>query len=310
MSIIVCAFNAQEFIAQTLDSVLAQTYTSIEIIVVDDGSTDSTAATIFSYQPRIRYLFQENQGVCVARNRGVTESSGQYLIFFDADDLMPQDRIARHVAYMESHLDLGLSFVDYKNFDEDGLASVTHFQTCPRLQRILRGKSEIVLNNACRDLLYEQFAITGTMMIRRDMFRYESGFDAELRAATDLNFCYRVARHTPVGLANSVGMLRRLHDKNTSRNPRTILPARIQNFKKLLLTEKKIELRFLLRKSLSNAYTELARYEANNGYLLIAVKLEARAFFVHPLPHNLTSAAKNIIRATAIALGFFRSTDI
>lgn len=309
VSIIICAYNAQDFIGETLQTVLAQTYANTEIIVVDDGSTDGTADIVHSQGSRIRYTFQKNQGLSSARNTGLGICTGVYIVFFDADDLMPADRIARQATYMQRHPDLGLSFVDYHNFTEDGPVDGTHFQTCPRLQQVLQGQNEIILASACEDLLHENFGISGTMMIHRSMLSYVSGFDKDLRASEDLNFYYRLARHTHVGVVNTVGMLRRLHGNNLSHHLPTMLPSLVRNYTKLYRTESNRRAKQHLRKNLSNAWMEFARYEANRSNLLTAVHYEARAVLADLMPNTLFKSARNICRAIAIAVGMHTSTD-
>ncbi|PJA94745.1 hypothetical protein CO130_02855, partial [Candidatus Jorgensenbacteria bacterium CG_4_9_14_3_um_filter_38_10] len=86
VSIIIPAYNAEKYIQRALESALAQTYKDIEIIVIDDGSTDKTAEIIKTYQdPRIIYFFQKNQGQGPARNNGIKKSQGEYITFLDAD---------------------------------------------------------------------------------------------------------------------------------------------------------------------------------------------------------------------------------
>src|SRR5712691_12899952 len=101
VSVIIPAFNAERFIRQTLDSVLAQTYQNLEVIVVDDGSTDRTRECVLSYRDRVKYLYEENSGGCSKpRNEGIRAASGALLAFLDADDVMAPHRIAREVRFL------------------------------------------------------------------------------------------------------------------------------------------------------------------------------------------------------------------
>lgn len=104
VSVIIPAYNAQDMIGETLDSILAQTYRNLEIIVVDDGSTDRTSQVVKGYGSRVLYHYQKNSGGCaVPRNAGIERSSGDFLCFIDADDLMAPDRVALQVAFMERY---------------------------------------------------------------------------------------------------------------------------------------------------------------------------------------------------------------
>ena len=92
ISVIIPCFNAEEFLKETLDSILSQQEEIEDIIIVDDGSTDQSASIVKSYNDsRIIYLHQSNKGVSVARNRGLTQAKGEFVVFFDADDKMTPD---------------------------------------------------------------------------------------------------------------------------------------------------------------------------------------------------------------------------
>lgn len=117
VSIIVPAFNAEAYIGATLDSCLAQTLNDIEIIVVDDGSTDRTAEIVSSYSdPRIRVVRQENMGVSAARNRALEGALGRYIQFLDADDILDPRKLEHQVAALQAANDCGLSTSKWGRF--------------------------------------------------------------------------------------------------------------------------------------------------------------------------------------------------
>lgn len=95
VSIIVPAYNCENYIKQCVDSLLAQTYSNVEIIVVNDGSTDNTWELLSEYSDRVRLENQDNMGVCAARNKGLEMSTGDYLIFVDSDDFVRPDYIEK-----------------------------------------------------------------------------------------------------------------------------------------------------------------------------------------------------------------------
>jgi glycosyltransferase involved in cell wall biosynthesis len=102
VSIIIPCYNAQEFLAETLESAFVQTYPRTEIIVIDDGSTDGTADLIRSYSNRVIAEFGPNRGAGAARNRGTALARGGLIQYLDADDLLPRDAVARRVAALEN----------------------------------------------------------------------------------------------------------------------------------------------------------------------------------------------------------------
>src|SRR5687767_7087291 len=97
VSAIVPAFNAQAHIGEAVESILAQTYQSVECLVIDDGSTDGTSSVVDGFGSHVRLIQQINAGVAAARNRGVREAKGRFVAFLDADDVWLPDKLARQV---------------------------------------------------------------------------------------------------------------------------------------------------------------------------------------------------------------------
>jgi glycosyltransferase involved in cell wall biosynthesis len=109
VSVIMAAYNAAEHIGEALESVLAQTWRPLEVVVVDDGSEDDTATIVARY-PDVVYVRQDNQGPSAARNAAVEHSSGDFVANFDSDDLLPATRISDQVGYLLSHPEVGAVF--------------------------------------------------------------------------------------------------------------------------------------------------------------------------------------------------------
>lgn len=174
VSVIITTYNAEKFIEQALDSVLHQTYRHIEILVVDDGSTDGTAAILERYQPHVRTLSQPNSGVCVARNRGAAETRGSLLAFLDADDVWTPEKIATQVAAFAKHPHVGAVAA---NFDEIDAADLP-------LTRVMKRPTHLygAPRNIHRELLeHDNFLAISAVMISRAAFEASDGFFAEKR---------------------------------------------------------------------------------------------------------------------------------
>lgn len=116
VSVIMPTYNCGRFIKESIDSVLAQTYTNWELIIVDDLSTDNTNDIVLTYtDPRIRYIRNEhNMGAAMTRNRALQEARGRYIAFLDADDMWLQEKLEKQIAFMEQH---GYAFT-YHNYIE------------------------------------------------------------------------------------------------------------------------------------------------------------------------------------------------
>jgi len=112
VSVIIPTFNRANLLAQAIDSVLSQSYTDFELIVVDDGSTDATQALLSQYRGRIRYLFQENRGVSAARNLGIKAARGLYICLLDSDDLWLRDKLKEQMRLMKGDPKIRVSYTD------------------------------------------------------------------------------------------------------------------------------------------------------------------------------------------------------
>jgi len=125
VSVVIPAYNAAGTLAETLDSVRAQTYSNLEIIVVDDGSADLTASVVRAYSardPRIKLLQKTNGGVASARNAGIAACSGEYVAFIDADDLWHPTKIRKQVAVLSAGgPEMGLVYTAFRRIDSKGL---------------------------------------------------------------------------------------------------------------------------------------------------------------------------------------------
>ena len=112
VSVVIPVYDGAAFIAQTLDSVLRQSWPRLEVIVVDDGSTDETPERVRPFRDRILYLRQENRGGGAARNAGVAASRGDYLAFLDQDDLWAPEKLERQLAVARAHPESGVIACD------------------------------------------------------------------------------------------------------------------------------------------------------------------------------------------------------
>jgi len=190
VSVVIPAHNYGRFIADAIGSVLEQTHPPSEIIVVDDGSTDNTAAVVATFGDAVRYIRQQNAGVCAARNRGVSESTGELIAFLDADDTWEPTNLEKQLAVFETDDDIGLVHCGMREFDgETGETIGLHME----------GGEEGVADNL---LLWEGPVIVGPgggVTVTRKAFDRVGGFDTRMKVGEDWDFCYRVARLFKIG---------------------------------------------------------------------------------------------------------------
>ncbi|MBW4027397.1 glycosyltransferase family 2 protein [Acidipila rosea] len=170
VSVIIPTFNRSGLLTQAVDSVLRQTYTNVEIIVVDDGSTDDTQVVLAPYLGRISYHLQANSGVAKARNTGITLCHGDYICFLDSDDAWAPNKLDRQVDFLARYPAYGLLATEIAGVDQLG-------------QRVDRSKSEMyTIHNGfvLEHLLFANWIQTSTVMIRRECLQRIGGFDEEV----------------------------------------------------------------------------------------------------------------------------------
>ncbi len=262
VSVIIPVFNAQAFIRETLESILAQSYKSLEIIVVDDGSTDDSAVTIASYKPKVRYVYQPStRNAAIPRNVGLQYCQGDLITFFDADDIMLEDKIEKQVDFLRRHPDVSMILTDYVNFTVNSNAKQTHFETCQDLYAFLQRASssqECILQpeQARSFLTKENFSIADSPLLRKELIQKTGAFDEHTTPSEDFEFVYRTALDHPIGLLNRIGFKRRLHEHNTTRDIKRVLAGQISSRKKLLNLETSPELQRQLRAYIADRYCD------------------------------------------------------
>lgn len=192
-SLIVPAFNVAATIAETLESLLAQTFTDFELIVVDDGSSDDTADVVARFpDPRLRIVYQANLGLAGARNTGIHHARGAYIAFCDADDLWLPEKLELHIAHLEANPDVGISFSGSQMIDETG--APLGISQKPRLRNITaahifkrnpigNGSAAVIRRTALDGMVYRP-----TGEIERDWW-----FDETFRQSDDIEAWARFA---------------------------------------------------------------------------------------------------------------------
>ena len=181
VSVIIPTHNRRNLLCAAIDSVLAQTYPEIEIIVVDDGSTDDTTDAMAQYVGRIVYLRQTNQGVAATRNAGIWAATGEYLTFLDDDDLMLPTKVERQVQLLASHPDAGLVHCRFHHVDRDG--------------NVLHKVGVLPQGHVLKPLLCRNFVWMGAPMVRRQCIEQVGLFDEHIPAAcADWDMWLRIAQ--------------------------------------------------------------------------------------------------------------------
>jgi glycosyltransferase involved in cell wall biosynthesis len=202
VSAIVTVYNSERYLADAISSIVSQTYRPIEVIVIDDGSTDGSAAIAGSF-PEARYYFQPNAGPGAARNRGVELSQGSFLAFLDADDVWTKEKLARQMAAFENNPSLDMVFGEVEQFHSPELNAET--------------VAKLVLPDAVRSGL-----LIGALLMRRDSFGRVGPFASNWRVGEFVDW---YAKAMEQGLQSrvlpEVLLRRRLHTTNLSLRERS-----------------------------------------------------------------------------------------
>jgi glycosyltransferase involved in cell wall biosynthesis len=207
ISVIIPAHNYARYVAEAIDSALAQTYPVLEVIVVDDGSTDGTPGVLAAYENRIRVIRQTNQGVSAARNSGISAARGEYVAFLDADDLWQPMKLEAQMARFDADPSLGMVHCGAESFDADG--RTIHFWR--------DGMQGRVAINILR--LEPVIAAPGSnMIVPRRVAEEIGGFDARMIGSEDWDFSYRVAARYEIGFTPEPLVRYRIHDSGAHWN--------------------------------------------------------------------------------------------
>lgn len=148
VSVIMPTYNYGRYVADAIESIQAQTFGNFEIVVVDDGSTDDTAAILARLaEPRLKVIRQERAGTASARNRGLEAARGEFITWLDADDLWKPTFLERHLAVLEAEPEVGYSFSNFMRSRDGVPLPGTQFDLVPRLRqlptRAARGASPV-----------------------------------------------------------------------------------------------------------------------------------------------------------------------
>lgn len=206
ISCIVPVYNGERYLAETVDSILAQTHQPLEILVVDDGSTDRTATVAAGFGPRVRYCWQENAGEAAARNRGLSMAQTEFVAFLDADDLWHPEKLQRQIAWLRERPEVDLCFTCFQNFWIPELADEQQrYQGLPLSQP-------------------QSAWSTSTLLARRSVFTKFGNFsdNGSLTPGSEsmIWFLRAAERGAAIHVLPEILMYRRLHCANLSRtNP-------------------------------------------------------------------------------------------
>lgn len=298
-SVVIPVYNGAATIARALDSVLAQTYSAQEILVIDDGSSDQTESVVRAYGAAVRYVRQANAGPSAARNHGVHLARSEWIAFLDADDWYYPARLRAHADLIlaQPGLDFVVGNFDYR--DAEGRLMHSSMSASALGRRLLaalgeQGVKEITAGEI-GDYIAEQFSDTRTLSVPRETFLALGGFPTGLRICEDVVFLIRLcARSQRAGVICAPGAVYRVHEQGLIRSDR--LRAQTETVRALLTLEAEIArapdpVRAAWRLLVKRAHHNLAYFLAKQGRRAAAAKSLARSFIFQPAIMDIKAMA-------------------
>ncbi len=200
ITVIMPCFNAERYVREAVDSILNQSFPSVELIVVDDGSTDGSREILATYGNRIRVLVQENQGPYPARNLGISVSQGEFVAFLDADDWWSLDCLKKLEAALVAEPSAALAYCGWQNVGLEGGRGEPYvppdYELEDKAARFLRSAAPWPIHAA---------------LVRRSVLDEVGGFDLDLPTCMDYDLWLRIAVSRPIRLVPEVMAFYRHH---------------------------------------------------------------------------------------------------
>lgn len=222
VSVVIPTYNRGDLIAETIRSVLAQTVAPVEVIVVDDGSTDDTRSAVAAFAPRVRYVAKQNGGVSAARNHGAELATGRWLAFTDSDDLWHPRKLEVQLAALAAARGArwsltGCDVIDpagrpfpgpqgwtgvFSVFDAEGMDPARFFASYLEPLPVRIGSDEFSAwhGDAWEALFLGNFGLPSSAMVEAQFFRELGGFRPDFRVAEETEFFHRAAAAAPLAL--------------------------------------------------------------------------------------------------------------
>ncbi len=218
VSVIIPAYNCSRYIKETIESILGQDgATDIEVIVINDGSTDDTGRIARAFGEPVRVIDQANSGVCVARNHGIREAKGAFIALVDHDDYWLPNKLANQLVAFESHPNVDVVFSEFYRWNPDD--NNGRFESPSAFDEISKplGVDSEFSGWIYHQMLLDSWVLTSTALVRSQVVVALGGFDETLPFSEDWDFWLRVSRVSQFLKLKEVTTLYRQHPNQGSR---------------------------------------------------------------------------------------------
>lgn len=284
VSVIVPAYNAASYLRETLESAIAQSYDNLEILVIDDGSTDETAQIASTFGDPVRVISTRNQGVAKARNTGIDASSGEFIALLDSDDLWKPDKIAIQLDAVDaSHR---LIYTDAITFGTANLPEM-----------LMSANEELPSGDIRARLIERNFIPTSSVLLDRKVAVQVGGFNADIPVCDDWDFWLRALSFTGAKFINRPLVRYRVHENSLGSNTEKRISGSLKVIDAGLLAldldaKEKRSIRGIAVSECYGYAATLARSESRHS---LAMKLFLKAYLCHPSWSLIKEIVKTLI---------------
>ena len=212
VSVIIPTYNRSHYVGEAIDSVLGQTFKDLEIIIVDDGSTDNTKQVLKNYASSIHYIFQEKKGRAEARNKGLKAAKGGYIAFLDDDDIWLPNKLEKQIIFLDAYPNIGLVHTFTEVIDEGGRllgketgSRLKLYKKAMRIGYTYEGMSQLCV------------MFMSTVMVRKECLNKIGLFDSRTESFEDWDFYLRFALKYRIDTIPEPLVKSRIHQKQSTR---------------------------------------------------------------------------------------------
>jgi glycosyltransferase involved in cell wall biosynthesis len=278
VSVIIPTYNRARFVPSAVQSVLDQTFQNVEIIVVDDGSTDDTRRALEPFGKKIRCLVTENKGPAHARNIGMKAASGKYVAFLDSDDLYLPGKLEWEISFLEAHPEVGMVFTEFSATDGSGILEEYHLRTFHGIydrkgwlyENVFPLKGEFIcgavgkpipyyIGDIFKYVLMGPLVVSTTVLFPREILKVVGYQNESYHLAEEYEFIVRICRRYKAAFLNIPTYLYRYH-------PDQISKARQAKTRQKVLTEIETE-KVITQAIMDWGYNDPDYYARNRDWL-------------------------------------------
>lgn len=294
-SVVIPLFNKENFIQNTLNSVLNQTFNDYEIIIINDGSTDKSEQIVEEFNDsRIIYLSKLNEGVSAARNYGIQHSKGKYIAFLDADDLWLPSHLSALKSLIDRHPEAGIFASRYKLIFQNQSIYTPNYQN-------INAEYSGIITDYFESSLHYAVATSSSVAVPKSVFEKIGNFDTAINIGEDMDMWIRIALEYSVVIGNSV-TVSYLHFVTDSLSKQSIFNKKTKDFSFYKEAEK--------QHSSLKKYLDLYRIEYALQYKMANKKNIAENLYQQINPENISLKSKILFYTPRIILTFLKKIKI